>query len=212
MRAAPRRFLRHLVEDAADIRIAVDQHVRSFTASHVPEGADGQVHRVAQRFALVAAGGAIAASTGIVPWSAGEATHAAGRCFTDWLGQRGGTGPAEIRDGMAQVRAFLLSQGQARLAPVWGEGESVRLPIRELAGFRKPSGDGWDFYITTAAWRSELCAGFDARLIASALADRELLLVPDSGAHRAKSVSVPGHGRIRLYHLPAAILTEEGDG
>jgi hypothetical protein len=38
-----------------------------------------------------------------------------------------------------------------------------------------------------------------------------MLLLPDKGPHRAKSVPVPGHGQKRLYHIPARFLEGDGD-
>jgi uncharacterized protein (DUF927 family) len=64
---------------------------------------------------------------------------------------------------------------------------------------------GWDFYVTTAAWREELCAGYNPQSIAAALADRNMLLVQDE-RHRAKAIKIPGHNKVRVYHLRAAFL------
>jgi putative DNA primase/helicase len=87
-----------------------------------------------------------------------------------------------------------------------------RLPVRDVAGFRKREGEGWDYFVTTSAWREEVCAGLNLSALAGALAERGFLLVPEKGSHRAKLVTVPGHGRLRLYHLPARLLEEDGDG
>ena len=86
---------------------------------NLPAGADGQVSRVARRFGLIAAAGELAAGLGILPWPEGEAERAAARCFGDWLQARGGTGSAELRDGIAQVRAFLEAHGSSRFEPAW---------------------------------------------------------------------------------------------
>jgi hypothetical protein len=166
------------------------------------------VQRVAQRFALIAAGGELAIEAGVLPWPAGEATSAAARCFGDWLLARGGVEAAEVRDGLAQLRSFLLANGQARFVPAWEMASDQRLPVRDVAGFRKREGEGWDFFVTTAAWREEVCAGLNAQALAGTLAERGLLLVPYKGPHRAKLVTVPGHGKLRLYHLPARLLRE----
>ena len=176
---------------------------------YVPVGADGQVHRVAQRFALIATGGELAVAAGVLPWSPGEAFAAAARCFTDWLNAPGGIEPAEVRDGIDQVRSFLFSHGMARLVPAWEQGAN-HLPIRDIAGFRKRAGDGWDFHITGTAWRSEVCAGLNARALAGTLAERGMLIVPDKGPHRSKTETVPGYGKRRLYHIAARFLEEDG--
>ena len=80
--------------------------------------------------------------------------------------------------------------------------------LRDIAGYRKREGEGWDYFITTSAWRDEICRGFDSRMLAAQLANRSMLL-PSTGAHRAKLASLPGYSRCRLYHIPASFL--EGD-
>jgi putative DNA primase/helicase len=207
---AARMFLARIAGGLAEARSAVSTHTGAFVARYVPEAADGQVQRVAQRFALIAAGGELAVAAGVLPWEPGEAIGAAARCFSDWLEARGGIEPAEIRDGIAQVRAFLHAHGMSRFVPAW-EGEEQRLPTRDIAGFRKREGDGWDYYVTAPAWSAEVCAGCNAQMLAAVLADRDLLVLPPKGSHRAKAVNVPGHGKLRLYHLPARLLEAGSD-
>jgi putative DNA primase/helicase len=202
---AAQAFLVALVNDLAGLPTAVATYVNAFIAEHVPGDADGQVQRVAHRFALIAAGGELAVETGVLPWPRGEATNAAARCFQDWLISRGGTEPAEIRDGIAQVRSFLMAHGMARLLPAWEAEERGPVPPRDIAGFRKRSDDGWDYFITASAWREEVCRGFDPTSIAKAMAARGLLK-PGDGRHLAKSVQVPGIGKVRLYHVLWTVL------
>jgi putative DNA primase/helicase len=208
---AARQFLIRIASDLSAIRSSVSEHTRKFADSYVPAGADGQVHRVAQRFALIAAAGELAVAAGVLPWPEGEATKASARVFQDWVATRGGVEPAEIRSGIEQVRAFLSAHGMSRFVPAWEEPPEPRIPLRDIAGFRKQERDGWDFYITTSAWRDEVCRGLDSRALAGQLADRGLLLVPPSGPHRAKSIKVPGHNRMRLYHIPACLLEADRD-
>ena len=135
---------------------------------------------------------------------------AAGR-FEAWIEARGGVEPAEVRDGIAAVRTFLSAHGSSRFLPAWEE-DANELRFVNLAGFRKQvpgaEGSAWDYYVTTEAW-PEVAAGFDAKSLASTLAERGLLLAPDKGPHRAKFMRVPGHGSRRLYHLSHALM--EGD-
>ena len=82
--------------------------------------------RVADRFALIAAGGELAAGFGIVPWPAGEAVRAAARCLADWRRGRGGDGPAEAAAGLAQVRRFLEVNGEGRFRLIGGEADAPK--------------------------------------------------------------------------------------
>jgi hypothetical protein len=80
---------------------------------------------------------------------------------------------------------------------------------RDVAGYRKREGEGWDYYVTASAWQGEVCKGFNARTIAGALVAQELLLSPETGRHTCL-VRVPDLGRHRLYHLSSKLL-ESGD-
>ena len=93
--------------------------MEKWLGEHLERGAAGQVSRVASRFALIAAAGELATLWGIVPWPGGTASEAVAACFRAWLEHRGGTGPAEIREGLAQVRAFLEAHGSSRFEAAW---------------------------------------------------------------------------------------------
>jgi putative DNA primase/helicase len=54
---AAREFLRYTVKDLKGLTAAVSTCSKDFIEHYVPEDADGQVRRAANRFALIAAGG-----------------------------------------------------------------------------------------------------------------------------------------------------------
>jgi hypothetical protein len=78
------------------------------------------------------------------------------------------------------------------------------LRIDNLAGFRKRTDQGWDFFATGDAWK-EMCKGFDPPEVAA----KQMLITNEPG-RRNYAVSVPGYGRPRLYHLSSKLL-EGGD-
>jgi putative DNA primase/helicase len=98
-------------------------------------GADGQVQRVARRFAVVAAAGEIATDIGVLPWKKGDVTAAARKCYDAWLHRRGTTGPSELEQGIAQIRRFFEQHGASRFEG-WS-GDMGRVTINRC-GFRKP--------------------------------------------------------------------------
>ncbi len=203
---AARAFIGRIAPELEQLRQVTLESIPTFVSKNCPEGSDGQVQRVAGRFALIAAAGEYAAALGIVPWEAGEAIRASETCFAAWLANRGGVEPNEVREGIRAVCSFLSAHIASRFLAAWEEkNASDRIP--NLAGFRKriEIGEGWDFYVTAEAW-PEVTAGFDARSLAGVLVERGLLIPPESGPHRAKSVRIPGHGQRRVYHIPARIL------
>jgi uncharacterized protein (DUF927 family) len=206
--APARTFLRHIARDIENVRKAITEHSRKFGADLVDESADGQVVRVAQRFALIGAAGEMAVGAGILPWTPGIAIEAAKRCFQDWLEARGGIEPSEIKDGIDQVRAFIAAHGLSRFLPAWEKGDKDHI-VRDVAGYRKREGDAWDYYVTPSAWKDEVCKGLNAGTIASALTARNWMLTPGTGSHRTCVVRVPEQGRLRLYHLSSRLLEDE---
>jgi uncharacterized protein (DUF927 family) len=203
---AARAFLTEVTEKLDAVREAVAGFKADFVKEHCPAGADGQVSRVAARFALVAAAGELATALRIVPWERGGAINAAAACFRAWLEARGGIEPAEVTAGIAQVRQFIERHGEGRFAP--SGGEDGDRPTINRAGFRKPDGNGGvEYYVLPEVWRSEVCAGFDPRTLARVLVERGLL-IPDAGDHKPQSRHrLPGsRGPVRCYRLAASIL------
>jgi uncharacterized protein (DUF927 family) len=201
---AGREFVTRIAPRVDEVTNEVKDFVSEFLDNDVPSGADGQVRRVAGRFALVAAAGEKAAELGVLPWEAGEAAAAAKICFCAWLEARGGVEPAEVRDGIAAVRSFISAHGSSRFLPAWEPGAD-QIRIQNLAGFRRTTDDGIEYFVPIEAW-SEMAPGFDKQALIKALADRNLLLLPKSGPHRAESIRIPGHGRRRCYHFSANLL------
>lgn len=203
---AQRVFIPHLERQFAEIAPTANGYVAEFLKEHVPTGADGQVMRVARRFALVAAGGEMATAYGVVPWPAGEATKAAAKCFRDWLTGRGGLQPTEEMEGVAAVRRFIEMHGTSRFEPMGenGDGESVIRTINRV-GFRRSDGNGGtEYLVLPEAWKSEVCAGFDATMVAKALVGRGLLI--GRGGKTSDFQRLPGFGPTRCYRLAAGIL------
>jgi uncharacterized protein (DUF927 family) len=220
---AGRAFLARLAAELAPLSEAARVAVRQFEARHVPKDPGGQVRRVAQRFALVAAGGEMAAALRVVPWGPGEAEAAAARCFADWLAAReGGKGAAEDAAAVAAVRHFIgahdarfemvepKNAGAADMAP--GQmplGEHRAIPNR--AGWKKRGGEGFRYCILPETWQREVVTGLDPRAAAAAL-HRAGFLEPQQAGRWQKAERVPGHRKpVRVYVVRADILSGGGD-
>lgn len=202
---AARAFLAEVTGRLDAVHDAVAGFKADFVKEHCPAGADGQVSRVAARFALVAAAGELATVLGITPWERGEAINAAEACSRAWLEARGEIEPAEVTAGIAQVRQFIERHGEARFA-AWG-GEDSSRPTINRAGFRKPDSEGGvEYYVLPEVWRSEVCAGFDPGTLARVLAERGLLIPDGDGKPRSRHRLPGSHGPVRCYRLAASIL------
>jgi uncharacterized protein (DUF927 family) len=207
---AIRQFLECVTKDPVALADRLKAAMADWQGRHVQKKVDGQVSRVAARFALVAAAGELAAAIGIVPWLDGEADRAAAVCFKAWLDRRGGVGSAEARAGVAQVQTFIESHGASRFVPIWESGEDPSKFINRAGYRRKNSADEWEYYVFPHAWKDEICKGLDAAAVAKELSARGLLL-RGTDDKSSKLVKIPGDDPARFYHLAAHILTGGDD-
>ncbi|HKR77529.1 MAG TPA: DUF927 domain-containing protein [Rhodanobacter sp.] len=172
-------FLKCLVSDPAKAREYLRSRREAMSVRLAAVGADGQVRRVADRFALVAAAGELATDCGLTGWRAGEAEDAARKCFDAWLAARGTAGAGEPQAMIAQVRTFLELHGESRFT-FWDDmlqtkrgddDDNVPFVSRTInrAGFWRASPDGPTYFIEREVFKSQVCAGFDHAAVARTL-------------------------------------------
>lgn len=174
--------------------------------------ASGQVRRVAQRFALVAAAGEMATCRGLTGWQRGEAIWAARACYGDWLRMRGTAGASEPVAMLGQVRLFLELHGEGRFSPWRDNGENHKPRTINRAGFRKGTDDdgGTAYYIDGEVFRREVCAGFDPRQVARALANAGALRL-GSGGEFTRKERLPDGRSARVYVVLPALWDDDED-
>ncbi len=200
--AAP-AFVEALRLDLAALPACLAEFRDRFLAEVLPADASGQAHRVAGRFALIAAAGELATAYGITGWPEGAAEAGAATCFRAWLDGRGGAGNLEEPRMLAQVRAFFEAHGEARFSP-W-EGDPHDRPTINRAGFRRTTPEGVEFYVLPEAFRAEVCAGFDAKAVARLLVAKGMLR-PDKDGKAARSERLPGIGRCSRCYVVTPLL------
>lgn len=215
---AARAFLARLAEDWQRDPAALRDFIatlRERMAQRLPPQADAQVRDVARRCALVAAAGELAAQWGILPWPPGEAEAAAAAMLNAWMQRRpGGAGSAEAAAMVERVRGVLLAHEAARFALLlkddkgqWYEHAPER-PVVNRIGWIKREGERVEWVIPPEAWRAELCgpAGLDPTATARCLAERGFLR--RDGKHLTVNGSIPGHGKLRCYHVQPALFDD----
>jgi uncharacterized protein (DUF927 family) len=209
---AGRAFVSKVAEDPGRVREAIDGMRAMFIREAVPSGADGQVRRVAERFALIAAAGELARELEIVAWPEGAAYDAARRCFADWLAERGGAAAAEVTDAINRLRGFLEAHGESRFVSWRRDPRRAIVPNKagyvQFAEIDPSTGAPSEppaYFIQTSTWQ-EIFAGLDLRTVNAALVDRGMVLPGKDG--KASSVhSPPAHGSsLRLYRINPEFL------
>lgn len=204
-----RAFLAELVKDMAGYREGLAALRKAFTESVVPEGADGQVRRVADRFALVAAAGEIATSIGLTGWPEGAARSAAQRCFQDWLSERGGLGSSEVAEAKRRIAETIQRDGASQFQR-WARSSSDRMVITNRKGFVKIEGNPdveevESTYFFLVQPFKDVLAGLDSKTIIAALLAEGVIVGYRGSAY--KSYYVPSsRGNHRLYQINRDLL------
>lgn len=198
-------FLTALTANPAKAREVLRAMREGIALELAGDDAVGQVRRVAQRFALVAAAGELATTYGITGWATGEAQHAAAACFRAWLQARGTAGASEPAAMIGQVRAFLAAHGEARFTDWHAEHNAPRTVNR--AGFRKAGQDGPTYFVETEAFRREVCAGFDYHAVERALIEVGALIGAGDG-RKAQKLRLPDGRNTRVYVVSPALWGE----
>lgn len=226
-------YLEKLVDNLHDISSRVKQAQKAFTNKHLTDAAGGQAQRAALRFALVAAAGELATRWGITGWYQGEALKAADVCFKAWLVQRGGAGNQEANAMLSQVRGFFELHGEARFTD-WNRtvaDDTHAAKTVSRAGYRKhteakddegspiytgesyPEGDekrakDTEYYVFPTIFESEVCKGFDYRVVCRLLAERGVLITEGQSFKRKERL--PGGEHPRCYRITSKIF-DDGD-
>ncbi len=222
-------YLEKLIEHADKLPDWIKKAQRDFAHAHVEEKAGGQVHRAAQRFALIGAAGELAGKWQITGWQPGDAMAAAASCFNAWLAQRGGAVNLEELNMLAQVRRFFEAHGEARFTdwdrPASDTGSHPPRTIQR-AGYRKhaPAYDdegkaiyqeGGDrathteYYVFPETFKQEVCGGFDYRTVCRLLV-RHGVLMPDGKGFTRKERLPGGEGTAHVFRITHKVM--EGGG
>jgi putative DNA primase/helicase len=200
---AARAFLRHVAADLERVRRELGNLRRDFTEAALPAGADGQVQRVADRFALVAAAGDLASAWGVTGWPVGASREAALRCFADWLKERGGAGSGEVAQARRALLEWIETYGKARLED-WLPN-SNRAVINPRSGFVKTKADGDELLESNEIFLfgpvlRTIWQGLDFKAMETAFAGKGIVVQPDGNL--IKQFKVPADRKPhRLYQI-----------
>lgn len=158
---AGRAFLTRLVQDVEDVRKKLPGMIRLAEQALCPLDVDGQVLRVARRFALVNVGGQLAQEYGILPGSLNIA-DAVQECFNDWLAARGTLGSAEEQAILKAIRLFIEQHGNSRFQ----DEDNPQKTCFNRVGVVKTSSTGKrEYFFFQESFSSEVAKGFETRQV-----------------------------------------------
>lgn len=196
--AAGREWVKWLAAHPQEAKEAV-RDAQTRWRGLIPADYGEQVHRVAERFAILEA--ALVTGAAITGWSEQASRDAIQHSFNAWV-KEFGTGNKEHQQIIEQCEAFLNAYGFSRYMP-YPESDARDLPIKELAGYRtgsQSSDEAFKFYTFPAAFEQEIASGFNPRQFAKALASAGMLEAGDNGRHKKKALRRMG-GKQHVFYV-----------
>ena len=182
-------WLHKIVAHRSKLADFTHENIQQFVKECVPNNADGQVQRVARRFALVATAGKLATRYGLTGWKENEAIDAAQKCFAAWL-EAFGTGNRVECALLEQVKAFFEAHGSSRFEPI--NNTEQRIPNR--VGYYRNDGEGLQYLVLPEAFKKEVCEGFNPKTAAKVLVKAGWLALGE-GNRAAKNEYIPALGK-----------------
>ena len=189
-------FIRHIASNIDACKQRIRQIKEQIIKSTCPEGADGQVIRAAERFALVAAGGVIATEAGITGWPANTALEAAQTCFKAWLDHRGGIGSYEEEEVLERVRSTLTHHANQFETLLDGTFQADHSYVHNRLGFVK----GTTYYLTPDGF-NRMMSGIDPAFARQVLVKAKI--IRHGLGKDLPRMKLPGLGRQRVYEIDA---------
>jgi putative DNA primase/helicase len=178
--------------------------MEAFIKANTPDGASAQVKRVLKRFAIAAAAGELATELGVTLWPEGEASRQIARCFADYLSVREGIGPKEEKAAVEQITQFFQRHEESRFSE---PGREIDRPVINRAGYRRRTGDGWEFFVFKDVFKKDICAGLDSHMV-ERVGIRHGLIMPESGGGATRSERLEGNKTQRVYRFTSKVLLD----
>jgi putative DNA primase/helicase len=201
-------FLEALANDPAFVAKEAREQINRATARMLKGSAgDGQSHRVAARFALIATAGEMARAALGLPWQEGEAERAASLCFDAWRANRGGDGPGELVSAITALREAVERHGESRFRKL-GELAPIQTPIRDLLGYRTEREGALLWCFTSTGFKEVLSGIADHKGLARALAERGALFSTGTDRSGRHILKVDGQA-VATYAVRATSLAGE---
>ncbi|WP_323929004.1 DUF927 domain-containing protein [Aeromonas caviae] len=203
-----RALVAGLAADMEQHREHLRSEIQRFAAELTPKGAGNQVGRAINRFALVAAAGALATRLGVTGWPEGEASRAVRICLKAWLAERGHLGNKEDAATLEQVRRFVTAHQYTRFADWF---DTNHRPAN-MVGYRRMEAEGVSFYVLPPGW-AEITKGRDPKRAARLCLEAGYLLTGKDKKRLQRQARLPGMGtKGWVYLLSERVLADEAEG
>jgi putative DNA primase/helicase len=102
------------------------------------------------------------------------------------------------------VWLVIEQHGEGRFEPLDGDGDRDSRPVNNRLGWRIGVGVDTQWLIPSEVWRTEVCAGLDAKFVAKALGERGMLEKAGDGRQPTRRIS----GRVHRVYVVLATIFE----
>jgi|GEM_PF-2049915 len=218
-----REMISRLIEDFEGLVKTTKDFQEDFGSQLVSEGMDGQVKRVAMKFAFLGSIGELASYLGVLTWPSGSALNAAKTIFNSWVTERGTTSESEAHKGIKHLRSFIVANMGRFVAFKRGPGgvleaDGKLFETKESLGFRRVFVDskgnpiGTDWLISPEAFRNDIFHDCDYRPIQIELRKQNFLKMGHGGSYTTPE-KIPYHPprSMRFYVISDRLFSEEDD-
>lgn len=210
-------FIEHVVKNIRHLRDTLRSDIERLCKEWTPPNAHGQVHRVIERFAIVAIAGEMASKAGITGWPVGEVLSGVKKCLDGWIEERkGGAGNSELHKMREQALGFIAIHASSRFT-WWHRTLEAHAPsTSNRAGFKRifdgdsplstaktafiesPDPDlrpdmsncAEVYYVSRHVFESEICKDFNHKAMARLLL-AEGIIKGDADGNPTQSVKLP---------------------
>lgn len=206
-------FIEKITANLSEATEFFKQAMQTFISEVTPQGANSQVRRVLNRFAMVAAGGEMATHYGMTGWEVGEAGQAALKCFQSWLGGlKSAKHSREEMQAIDQVKGFIERFGESRFSDLGRVKDDHAPRTLDRAGYRGEETGGdleYVYYILPETFKSEVCKGLNYKLAINALKKHGFLKHQSDRNTWKTPTEVETGGRPSCYAVRSTILDSD---
>ena len=191
-------FVKYILSLKEELSSNASELMKRASKEYSSETQDGQVSRAINRFALCKIAGLLARQAGLLPLSQDDLEEGIGRCFEEWLDERGGEGSYEDSQVVERLRILIERDGSTRFEPL--DKRIPHTPCKNRAGFRGIRNGKSCFFIFPSVFEKEVCLGIPRKRAAKILFEEGILLTDTLGRYQVRlSQDIDGLGRQWLY-------------
>ena len=202
-------FAKYVTSNFIEVKARAYNIIDDWLSINVPPEADGQVFRVARKFALVVAAGEIAIEAKILPFEKFSVGLHCTILFKNWLNKRGGTGSQEFKRMVDRLTDLLQKGINSRFLNADGTDES-KSP-KDNAGYKKIGADGTieEFWINPNVFTEEIMQHRDTKVFYPQLIKGGFIIPDKDGIHKPQKRCPSQEKQRRFFVVPASKFSEE---